>query len=147
MRLKDRAYPKHSLLDLHGHHRRCPGLPPDPRDRARRLHARHESVLGDISSRLGLRASLPAARDLGAVLQLHQLRDRHVHQRAHEEEEAAGLEEEVSGQQDIPGRADDDHGGADGLRKAERWASGWILKERRLSGRLVGRSFRKAVHV
>ncbi len=93
-------HPKRRLPHLHGRHRRRPHLPPDPRHGPRGLHARHESLMGHVADRARVRAGLPAAGDVGAVFQRRGVRDRDVHQCAYEEEEAAGVEEEVSGDED-----------------------------------------------
>lgn len=51
------------------------------------------------ANRTRLCASLPSARDMGAVLQCCWIRDWNVHQRAYEEEEATSIEEKVPGGQ------------------------------------------------
>jgi len=85
--------PKHSLPRLNGHHRRRPYFPSSARHRPFGLHARHESELDHVSTRLGVRAEVLAGAHLGAVLQYYFLRHRHIYQCAHEEEEVGCFEE------------------------------------------------------
>lgn len=63
-----RPHPKHSVSSLHGPHSRRPHRPPSPRHRPRRLHARHESLLDNLSHCACLCAEVPPRADLGAVL-------------------------------------------------------------------------------
>lgn len=96
----DRTNPERRLPHLHGRHRRRPHLPPSSRHRARRLHARYESLMDYLPACARIRPSFPPARDVGAVLQFRRVRYRDVHQRTYEEKAAPGVEEEVPGQQE-----------------------------------------------
>lgn len=91
----DLADPKRRLPDLHGRHRWCTHLPPDPRDRQSRFLASHEGQLDYLASCAGVCAAIPATRNVGAILQHCCVHYRDVHQRTHQEEEASGTAQEA----------------------------------------------------
>ena len=71
--------PKFHLSRLHGHHFRRKNLPPGPRHRSCRLHARHEGLVDHFPRCPCFRAAISARAGLGSVFQHHRFRDWHVH--------------------------------------------------------------------
>lgn len=76
----DIAHPKHSLLDIDGHHRWGQNIPPSTSYRQGWIYARDESELDHVTSGVSICPKIPARADMGSLLQHYFLHHWHVYQ-------------------------------------------------------------------
>jgi hypothetical protein len=91
----DRPYSEQRLPGVHGAHCGCAHPAPGQRDCPRWFLASDEGQLDRVPDLAGLCSAVPPREHVGALLQHHRLRHRHLYQRTHKEEEACSPEAET----------------------------------------------------
>lgn len=89
-----RSNPEHSLPSQYGRDCRSSNIPPDSRYCQSGLHASHEGLLDHLPDCFGICTEVLARVSVGAILQLHRIRDWNLHQHTHKEEATRCAKEE-----------------------------------------------------